>query len=268
MPGQPVPSESATGLSAAGLGLNRRIASVAWTFTSSPTGDEDAPEVALPEFYMPFAARCNPNLDSERPRVKEWAAQMGMLGSGLTGWDEPGFESADPPRFAALVHPDAPGPKFELAARWITTLYFLADFFEQVFQNRRDLVGATAAFDRLPAFMPISRPEAVPIPLNPLERAVADLWPRTAPQMSKDWRRWFSQAIQRACEALVWKILNLIENRIPDPVDYIGNAPPGWWWGNSSIPGSLYLGSEPSTRNTECRTDASADRNGLRLAGL
>ena len=212
-----------TGIStvAARLGLARRAASVAWPTTASAAGGEGASRVELPELYVPYHARCNPHLDTGRAKAKAWAVEMGMIGSGLTDWNESSFDSADQPRLAALMYPDAPSSKFDMAARWNTWAFFFADFFDETFQLRRDLVGAKAFLDRLPAFMPISHPEAVPVPTNLVEQGLADLWPRTAPAMPAHWRRWHSESFQRFARSLLWEILNLIENRIPDPVDYV-----------------------------------------------
>ncbi|MEG4348038.1 hypothetical protein QUB70_32920 [Microcoleus sp. A003_D6] len=35
----------------------------------------------LPEFYMPWPARLNPNLETARVHSKAWAYDMGILGS-------------------------------------------------------------------------------------------------------------------------------------------------------------------------------------------
>jgi hypothetical protein len=37
----------------------------------------------LPEFYMPWPARLNPNLEAARVHSKAWAYQMGILDSYL-----------------------------------------------------------------------------------------------------------------------------------------------------------------------------------------
>ena len=40
-----------------------------------------------PEFFMPFRARLNPHLDIARRHGKDWARQMGVVGSAGV-WDE------------------------------------------------------------------------------------------------------------------------------------------------------------------------------------
>jgi len=36
----------------------------------------------LPDFYMPWPARLNPNLEGARKQSKMWAYMVGILGSG------------------------------------------------------------------------------------------------------------------------------------------------------------------------------------------
>lgn len=210
------------GTSAARSGLARRVASVAWPTTAPTGGDEGdgVSRVTLPEFYMPFHAGRNPHMDTVRAPMKAWATEMGMVGSGLPGWDEPDFDATDIHRLAALIHPTAPRPEFDLVALWFVWAWFLGDFFDE-FQVRRDLAGAKMALARLLAFMPAASTEAAPVPTNPLERGLVDLWPRTAPAMSPDWRRWFAGTVKGIVESFQWRTLNLMQNRIPDPVDYI-----------------------------------------------
>lgn len=205
------------GTAAARLGLARRVASVGWPTTLLAANGE---RVELPEFYMPFQAGRNPHMDAVRDATKAWATEMGMIGSGIPGWDEAGFEAANHPRLTALLHPTAPRPEFDLIVLWSTWAMFLGDFFDE-FQNRRDLVGTKVALDRLLAFMPVSPTAVVPVPANPLERGLVDLWPRTAPEMSPDWRRWFAGSVKSIVESFQWETLNLIQNQIPEPVDYI-----------------------------------------------
>lgn len=216
-------AEGPTGLgtAAARLGLARRAASVAWPTTSSVMGGEDATRVTSPEFYMPFTTRCNPHLDTALVHAKEWAEEIGLLDSGLSRWDESSFDSMGYVRLVALMYPDASGPDLDMIAKWMTLMGFLDDFFEETFTRSRDSRGGKNFLDRLPAFAPISDPGAVPVPTNLVERGLADLWPRTAPEMSESWRRWYSDWLHDVSEGFLWEIFNLIERRISDPVDYI-----------------------------------------------
>lgn len=94
----------------------------------------------LPEFYMPYPARLNPNLEAARRHTKAWARRMGMLapapqapwarprgpvrsqsppppppqGDDSTIWDEAKFDSMDFALLTAYTHPEAPGPELDL----------------------------------------------------------------------------------------------------------------------------------------------------------
>jgi germacradienol/geosmin synthase len=61
----------------------------------------------------------------------------------------------------------------------------------------------------------------VPPPLNPVERGLADLWQRTIGPLSQQARRKFRAAIEAMTSSWLWELANHIQNRIPDPVDYI-----------------------------------------------
>ncbi|MFI0448350.1 hypothetical protein [Actinomadura sp. 6N118] len=65
-------------------------------------------------------------------------------------------------------------------------------------------------------------PEAVgAVPVTALERALADLWARTAGPMSVSAREKFRAAIEEMIDSWLWELTNQAENRIPDPVDYV-----------------------------------------------
>jgi germacradienol/geosmin synthase len=83
-----------------------------------------------------------------------------------------------------------------------------------------DLAAAKVALSRLTAFMPMDS-AVTPAPANPLERALADLWSRTAPTMSADWRWQFSGGMQKFFEGCFWELENISGRRVPDPIDYV-----------------------------------------------
>lgn len=209
------------GTAAARLGVARRIASVATPDKSSKKEREAAANMPLPKIYMPFQSRCNPHMQAARAKAKAWARGMGLLDTGLSGWDERGFDAADYPGQSGWFFPDAPSAKLEVAAHWSVWGWFVGTLFEEAFTRPRDLAGARAFVQRLSEFMPVSAPESTPTPNTPVERALADLWPRTAAGMSVYWRQRFAQHFLDVAEAQLWKICNLIEHRVPDPIDYI-----------------------------------------------
>jgi germacradienol/geosmin synthase len=54
-----------------------------------------------------------------------------------------------------------------------------------------------------------------------MERALIDLWKRTTASMTSEQRRAVKASVDVMTESWVWELSNQIQNRIPDPVDYL-----------------------------------------------
>ncbi|MEV7597524.1 terpene synthase family protein [Kitasatospora sp. NPDC089797] len=179
----------------------------------------------LPEFRLPFALTLSPHLDGARERVVEWAERVGMLaarsdvpGSGL--WDAGAMRDYDLALCAAGLHPDATADQLDLASAWLAWGTWADDYYPSVFGRTRDLAGAKAANARLELFMPLEGgPTAEPV--NALERGLADLWERTAGPMAVDARDRLRGAVRAMTTSWIWELANRIQNRVPDPVDYL-----------------------------------------------
>src|SRR5918999_393121 len=156
----------------------------------------------LPDFYLPYPARLNPHLERARVHSPAWARRMGMLEAAKPGggvvWDEAALAGMDYPLMCAYTHPDCDGPTLDLITDWYIWVFFFDDHFLEHFKYTRDRPGAKAYLDRLELFMTVgdagddtdaSGPPDLPDPDNAAERGLADLWARTAPAMSPDWRR-------------------------------------------------------------------------------
>ncbi|WP_218009506.1 terpene synthase family protein [Actinomadura kijaniata] len=141
------------------------------------------------------------------------------LGEALRVWDVAGFEAADHGRFAALTHPDAGPDELALVNDWHLWRRYFDDVFVEAFKRPRDLVGARAFVERLRAFVPVEG--ASPEPADPVERGLADLWRRTAVRMSPRERRGLADAVTDMAESWLWEMVNLVQQRVPDPVDYV-----------------------------------------------
>jgi germacradienol/geosmin synthase len=177
----------------------------------------------LPEFYMPYTARVNGNLERSRQYCIDWARRMGMLESlpgGIGIWDEENLASFDFAVCAARIHPDASGPELDLSSVWLTWGTYGDDYVPAVFGSTRDMVGAKVFIARLPMFMPLDC-GATPPPANPFEKGLADLWIRTASPMTTDQRSQFRQGVENMTTSWLWELANHIQHRISDPVDYI-----------------------------------------------
>ncbi|WP_314178118.1 terpene synthase family protein [Streptomyces winkii] len=180
----------------------------------------------LPEFHMPFTARLSPHLESARRNVVEWAHRMGILrpqpGVPFSHvWDERRLIDIDLPLCAAGIHPDASPGELDLSSAWLAWGTYGDDYYPVVYGRPRDLAGARAATERLPAFMPLDDPSATPEPATALERALADLWARTAGPMAPGARSALRRSIEDMTGSWLWELANQAQNRIPDPVDYI-----------------------------------------------
>ncbi|WP_405823434.1 germacradienol/geosmin synthase [Streptomyces sp. NBC_01390] len=174
----------------------------------------------LPHFYMPYTARLNPHLDEARAHSTVWAREMGMLeGSGV--WEQSDLDAHDYGLLCAYTHPDCDGAALSLITDWYVWVFFFDDHFLEVFKRSQDRDGGKAYLDRLPLFMPLDLATPVPEPQNPVEAGLADLWARTVPAMSVDWRRRFAVATEHLLNESMWELSNINEGRIANPVEYI-----------------------------------------------
>ena len=174
----------------------------------------------LPDFYMPYPARLNPHLEYARVHSKAWARELTMI-EGSEIWDADDFDRHDYALLCAYTHPDCDAEELALVTDWYVWVFFFDDHFLEVYKKPRDMPGARAYLDRLPAFMPIGDPAAMPEPTNAVEAGLADLWLRTVPGKSEDWRRRFAESNRHLLEESLWELANITEGRISDPVDYI-----------------------------------------------
>ncbi|MBM9505499.1 terpene synthase family protein [Actinacidiphila acididurans] len=174
----------------------------------------------LPEFYVPYPARLNPHLEGAREHSKSWAREFGMIeGSGI--WDEHDFDSHDYALLCAYTHPDATGPELDLVTDWYVWVFFFDDHFLELFKRSQDMPGAKAYLDRLPDFMPVDSDRPVPEPTNQVEAGLADLWARTVPTMSRDWRTRFHVSTKHLLEESLWELSNISAGRVSNPIEYI-----------------------------------------------
>ncbi|MEU3860313.1 germacradienol/geosmin synthase Cyc2 [Streptomyces sp. NPDC028722] len=224
----------------------------------------------LPHFYMPYPARLNPHLDEARAHSTGWAREMGMLeGSGI--WQQADLEAHDYGLLCAYTHPDCDGPALSLITDWYVWVFFFDDHFLDMFKRTPDRAAGKAHLDRLPLFMPLDPATPVPEPENPVEAGLKDLWARTVPAMSADWRRRFSVATEHLLNESMWELSNIDEGRIANPVEYIemrrkvGGAP--WSSGlveyaTAEVPAAV-AGTRPLRVLMETFSDAVHLRNDL-----
>ncbi|MFE6160948.1 germacradienol/geosmin synthase [Streptomyces sp. NPDC056486] len=174
----------------------------------------------LPSFYMAHPARLNPHVEEAREHSREWARGMGMLeGSGV--WEQRDLDAHDYALLCAYTHPGCDAPALSLITDWYVWVFFFDDHFLELFKRTQDREGGKAYLDRLPAFMPMDLSAPVPEPTNPVEAGLADLWARTVPYMSRDWRARFAESTENLLNESLWELSNINEGRIANPVEYI-----------------------------------------------
>ncbi|MFJ4244444.1 germacradienol/geosmin synthase Cyc2 [Streptomyces iakyrus] len=224
----------------------------------------------LPHFYLPHPARLNPHVDEARAHSTQWAREMGMLeGSGV--WEQADLDAHDYGLLCAYTHPDCDGPALSLITDWYVWVFFFDDHFLEMYKRSQDRTAGKAHLDRLPLFMPLDLFAPVPEPRNPVEAGLADLWARTVPKMSEDWRRRFAVATEHLLNESMWELSNINEGRIANPVEYIemrrkvGGAP--WSAGlveyaTAEVPAAV-AGSRPLRVLMETFSDAVHLRNDL-----
>ncbi|RKE20802.1 terpene synthase family protein [Streptomyces sp. TLI_171] len=174
----------------------------------------------LPDFYVPYPARINPHYEEARVHTREWARAFGMLeGSGI--WEEHDLDSHDYALLCSYTHPDCDSEALNLVTDWYTWVFFFDDHFLEIFKRTLDREGGKSYLDRLPAFMPMDLADGFPEPTNPVEAGLADLWQRTVPQMSADWRARFAESTRNLLNESLWELSNINEGRVSNPVEYI-----------------------------------------------
>ncbi|HEV3358301.1 MAG TPA: germacradienol/geosmin synthase [Pseudonocardiaceae bacterium] len=189
---------------------------------------------ALPDFYLPYPARLNPNLERSRAHSSAWARDMGMLDapkpSGGVVWDQAALDKMDYALMCAYTHPDCAGPTLDLITDWYVWVFFFDDHFLEHFKYSRDSAGGRAYLDHLEQFM-TREGETPPEPTNPAEAGLKDLWERTVPAMSPAWRDRFITSTHNLMVESMWELNNIDIGRIANPIEYmqmrrrVGGAP-------------------------------------------
>src|SRR5689334_10176032 len=177
----------------------------------------------LPDFYVPYPARISPHLEGARAHSKSWAYEFDMIDVPQEGhhvWDEHDFDSHDYALLCAYTHPDATGPQLDLVTDWYVWVFYFDDHFLELYKKTRDIPAAKAYLDRLLLFMP-AEGEITETPENPVERGLVDLWNRTIPSMSADWRRRFRLTTEALLAESLWELSNISAGRIANPIEYV-----------------------------------------------
>lgn len=177
----------------------------------------------LPEFYTPHPPRLNPNLQRARDHSAQWAVEQDMVDApqnGTTIWTTDDLAAHDYALLCAYTHPDASGPELDLITDWYVWVFYFDDHFVELFKRTPDRRGAEEHLARLPLFMPVDG-VFTEEPTNPVESGLADLWARTIPPMSTDWRQRFATSTKHLLDESLWELANISAERVSNPVEYI-----------------------------------------------
>jgi germacradienol/geosmin synthase len=180
----------------------------------------------LPEFYIGWPPRLNPHLEAARTHTTAWAREMGILDTPASDdtpeiWTEEQLEAMDYGLLCAYTHPDCPSEELDLITDWYVWVFYFDDHFLDVYKRTGDDEGGRAYLARLPLFMPIDLDDTPPEPTNPVERALADLWYRTVPSKTIEWRKRFFASSKAAMDESDWELRNINADRVSNPIEYI-----------------------------------------------
>jgi germacradienol/geosmin synthase len=181
------------------------------------------PSFELPEFYTPYPARCNPHLERARAHSGAWARSMDMIDAPRHGpviWSERDFDAHDYALLCGYTHPDTTAELLDLVTDWYVWVFYFDDHFLELFKRNGDLDGARAHLDALRAFMPADG-QIPEVPSNPVEAGLADLWARTVPARSDDWRARFAESTGNLLDESLWELANINANRVANPIEYV-----------------------------------------------
>jgi germacradienol/geosmin synthase len=217
-PGAPWQLPSGPGVSAADVGALLAAAAQERLRAYTHLPYQKVGPSVLPEFHMPYRLELSPHLDDARLGLVGWSHRMGILEEGV--WDEDKLAACDLALCSAGLDPDATPEALDLSAQWLAWGTYGDDYYPLVHGHRRDLAAARLATARLSQCMPVEGGPAL-VPANAMERGLIDLWARTTAGMTADQRRTLKATVDTMTESWVWELSNQLQNRIPDPVDYL-----------------------------------------------
>jgi len=139
---------------------------------------------------------------------------------GTVIWTEGDLDAHDYALLCAYTHPDTTAELLDLVTDWYVWVFYFDDHFLELFKRTRDLDGARAYLDALRAFMPADG-QINEKPTNPAEAGLADLWSRTVPDRSDDWRARFAESTRNLLDESLWELANINADRISNPIEYV-----------------------------------------------
>lgn len=226
----------------------------------------------IPPFYALYPARLNPHVEAAREHSRAWSEEMGIFDDtgpdGAPVWSRRKYEAHDFPLLAAYTHPDCDERLMKLASDWYVWVFYFDDHFLEMFKRTRDRRAARDYLLGLRAFMPLDPEAQVPATAAPVERSLADLWRRTAPAMSRDWRERFLGYTRNLTDESLRELVSIAKDEVANPIDYLQmrRRAGGAEWSAGLV--EAVIGAELPARVARTRpmrviTDAFADAAGM-----
>ncbi|GAA3268063.1 hypothetical protein GCM10020218_006830 [Dactylosporangium vinaceum] len=169
-------------------------------------------QLSAPAVLCPFTPRISPHADSVQRWSLHWATRHGLL-------DRPGARATFArARFANLMcraHPDAGEPELRLATAWLISIFVLDDLLERALV--RDPEPARAAVTEVVRLLRDQQPEPVfgTALGRPLAGALGEVWKRTEPRVSPQWRERFVGHVADYLAGTLWEAGNRAADRPP-----------------------------------------------------
>lgn len=188
----------------------------------SPT-DSKSRSFQLPEIQITRPARLNAQLETARAHGLAWAREMGLVdpNADVMPWTEAQLAANDYALLCSYAFPDVSSDKLSTITDWYTWMFYLDDYFVDAFKRTGDMARAKAYLARLPQFVPVYLSQDVPEPTTSTERGLADLWSRTAPTMSHEWRCRIRSGIEELLAGSLQELRHVTAQHTTNPIEYL-----------------------------------------------
>jgi germacradienol/geosmin synthase len=179
------------------------------------------PAYRVPEFASAFPVRISPHVDEAREHARTWAHATGLVGAEGP-WDAAYFDACEFGLFTALCNPAASRGQLKSALEWDVWAWAMDDHLVDAFKKRQDYAGLRMYAEYVRELMPLDGGHGSgQAPSGPVERALAEVWARTAPSLGPADRRRLRDSCCAFVDSALWELANTLHKRIPDPVDYV-----------------------------------------------
>lgn len=162
-------------------------------------------------FQIPFPSRgVNQHAKAVTKRSADWVQQMGLLDSFSCG------KSYRPVLIGELVartHPTFPVEELQLIADWAMWLFINDDLF--------DKLSIPILNERIGRYLAILNDEEACPSDTPFVRGLSDLWLRTQPKVTCQWKSRFVAHLSDHLTSLIWEAETKTNQILPDVATYL-----------------------------------------------